>query len=314
MDDPLNDVRLTDTQLGILAALCRPLSGGDHSATPATDQEIAEEVLLSVDAVEGYLRTLYGKFGIEDLPNDQERARLAEMTIEGGYLAPEESAAPAEPPAAERTAAPAQVAAGSGEPAPRPTGVPLESVEIRPRPSRPPAKGKSGHSVGEYVTVVVLILVVVGGALAISGIFNSQPSTAPPAPTPAAFRAEVSGDCKLALEDAPSTAGKDRAGRARGYLDVIEAVRGKFESLVQPTLPDIALERFSTGLTKAVKYTADVANGPPPAGSQAEAENVTELTSAAKQVKAGAVGYGFGHECVALGDLIARSAQNAAAP
>jgi hypothetical protein len=314
MDDPPNDVRLTDTQLGILVALCRPLAGGDHFATPATNQEIAEEVLLGVDAVEGHLRTLYREFGIEDLPHDQQRARLVEMAIAGGYLPPEGGATATEQStAAEWTEAPAQVADGSGEPAPRPTGVPLESVEIRPRPARPPAKGKSGHSVGEYVTVIVLILVVLGGAFAISGIFGSSTKTPPP-PTSAAFRAELAGDCKLALEDAPSTAGKDRAGQARGYLDVIQPLRGKFESLVQPTLPDIALERFSIGLTKAVKYTSDVAKGPPPAGSEAEAKNVAELTSAAKQVQAGAVGYGLGHECVEVGDLVARSAQNAAAP
>ena len=86
MDDPPNDVRLTDTQLGILAALCRPLAAGNHFATPATNQEIAAEVFLSVDAVKGHLRTLYRKFGIEDLPHNQKRARLVELAIEGGYL------------------------------------------------------------------------------------------------------------------------------------------------------------------------------------------------------------------------------------
>src|SRR6201996_3318696 len=89
MSEPPNDVRLTDTQLGILAALCRPISAGNNYATPATNQEIASEVFLSVDAVKGHLRTLYRKFGIEDLPHNQKRARLVELAIEGGYLASE---------------------------------------------------------------------------------------------------------------------------------------------------------------------------------------------------------------------------------
>jgi len=80
-------VTLTDTQHRILAALSRPVSGGDRYATPATNQEIADEVYLSVDAVKAHLRTLYGKFGIEDLAQNQKRARLVELAIEGGYLA-----------------------------------------------------------------------------------------------------------------------------------------------------------------------------------------------------------------------------------
>jgi hypothetical protein len=95
---------------------------------------------------------------------------------------------------------------------------------------------------------------------------------------------------------------------------VIETMRGRFESLVQPTLPDIALERFQTGLTTAANYTGDVAQEPPAAGSAAEAKDVSELTFAAGQVQAGAVGYKLGQDCVAIGDLVARSAQNAAAP
>lgn len=282
MDDSPNDVRLTDTQLGILAALCRPTSGGDRVATPATDEQIAAEASLGVGEVESHLRTLYVKFGIDDLPDDRKRARLVEVAIEGGYL-------------------------------PR-TGVPLESLESRPRPVRAPAEPKSGHSTGEYVTVIVLVLVVLGGAVAISGVINSKPSTAPPAPTAAAFRTEVAGYCRQALEDAPPTAGQDRAELARGYLEVIEAVRGKFESLIQPTLPDVALERFSTGLANAANYTGDIAKGPPPAGSADEAKIVAELTRAAGQVQAGATGYRLGPECVEIGHLVAHSAQNAAAP
>jgi hypothetical protein len=169
------------------------------------------------------------------------------------------------------------------------------------------------RSIGPYVTIAILILVVIGASLAVSGIFN-QGSPAPEAPSPAAYRTEVAGYCKLALDGASSTAGKDRAERARGYLEVIETMRGRLQSLVAPSVPDIALERFSTGLTTAANYTSDVAQGPPPRGSEAEAKYVAELTFAAGQVQAGAVGYELGHDCEAIGDLVARSAQNAVAP
>ena len=91
-------------------------------------------------------------------------------------------------------------------------------------------------------------------------------------------------------------------------------MRGRLESLVPPTIPDIALERFGDGLTTAANYTSDVAAGRPPPAPQAEAKDVAELTFAAGQVQAGAVGYELGHDCVAIGDLVARSAENAAAP
>jgi hypothetical protein len=306
MDEPQNDVQLTDAQVRILVALCRPLADGDQSASPATDQEIAAEVSLDVIAVEGHLRTLYGKFGIESLTHDQRRARLAELAVTGGYLPSEEGATAAGP-------APSRAAVGAGHPAPRPTGVPLESVASRTRPDRAPAKAKSGHTVGEYVTVITIILVVIGGALAISGLFGQTTKTSP-RPTVAAFRTEVAGVCKGAIESAPASTGGGRAARARGYLEVIEAVRGNFEALPQPTLPSISLERFATGLINAVNYTGDVAKGPPPTGSTAETKTVAGLKGAAAQVHAGAVGYKLGPECVEVGDVVARSAQNAAAP
>jgi hypothetical protein len=303
MDEPQNDVPLTDAQVRILVALCRPLAGGDQPATPATDQEIGAEVALDAEAVEAHLRTLFSKFGIEGLPHDQQRARLAELAIAGGYLPPEEVATPA-------GQAPA---VGTGDPAPRSTGVPLESLAARSRPDRAPTKAKSGHSVGEYVTVITIIVVVVAGALAISGLFGQTTKTSP-RPTVAAFRTEVAGVCGEAIEDAPSSAGDGRAASARDYLEVIEAVRGNFEALPQPTLPSIALEHFSTGLINAAGYTGDVVKGPPPAGSAEEAKVVAGLNAAAGQVHAGAVGYKLGQGCVEVGDVVARSAQNAAAP
>lgn len=48
---------LIATQLSVLTALGQPVLSGDRAATtPAANQEIAEEVFLSVDAVKGHLR------------------------------------------------------------------------------------------------------------------------------------------------------------------------------------------------------------------------------------------------------------------
>jgi hypothetical protein len=310
--DPPTDVRLTDTQSRILAALCRPISEGNHYATPATNQEIADTVFLSVDAVKGHLRTLYRKFGIEDLPHNQKRARLVELAVAGGYVeAPEGEVAIAQGAVDEDddTPSPAELAAAEDA---RPREVP-EQAGAGTVPSAPPAEGEErSYRRAAYISVALLILVIIGASLATSGIFN-QGSNAQKAPTPATYRKEVASYCKLALAGAPAESG-DQAERARGYLEVIETMRGRFESLVPPNVPDIALERFSTGLTNAANFTADVAKAPPAKGSGAEAEAVAELTFAAGQVQAGALGYGLGHECLAIGDLIAGSAQTAAAP
>lgn len=303
MDDPPTEVQLTEAQLGILAALCRPIAAGNSYATPATNQEIADEVFLGVDAVKGHLRTLYRKFGIEDLPQNQKRARLVELAIEGGYVG--SAAAGAVEGAASAAADHATRSRAD---------VPLGSVEALRAAERAAAAArpkKRKRPIGPYVTVAVLVLVVAAASVAISGILHPG-SPAPQVPSPAAYRAEVAGYCRLALEGAPSAAGQDRAERARGYLEVIETMRGRLQSLVAPAVPDIALERFSTGLTTAANYTSDVAQGPPAAGSEAEAKYVAELTFAAGQVQAGAVGYKLGHDCVAIGDLVAASAQNAA--
>ncbi len=93
---PRFGMRLTDTQRAILVALCRPRAEGNRYATPATNQEIAAEVFLSVDAVKAHLRALYRKFGVEPLPHNQKRARLVELVMEGELisLAEEDSAWP----------------------------------------------------------------------------------------------------------------------------------------------------------------------------------------------------------------------------
>lgn len=81
----LPKVELTETQRRVLIALCRPLRGGGQ-ATPATNQEIADEVFLSLDAVKMHLRTLFGRFGLGDLPQNRKRATLAERALQSGAV------------------------------------------------------------------------------------------------------------------------------------------------------------------------------------------------------------------------------------
>lgn len=77
---------LGDTQRRVLIALCRPYRDGGAFATPATNQKIADEVFLSVDAVKTHLRTLFGKFELNDLAQNQKRARLAECVFQLGMI------------------------------------------------------------------------------------------------------------------------------------------------------------------------------------------------------------------------------------
>ena len=75
---------LSPTQRQVITALCRPYTAGVPYAAPATNQQIADEIFLSVDSVKNHLRTLFGKFGVEDLPQNQKRARLVELAFRSG--------------------------------------------------------------------------------------------------------------------------------------------------------------------------------------------------------------------------------------
>ncbi|MCL2533402.1 MAG: FHA domain-containing protein [Nocardiaceae bacterium] len=77
---------LTPTQRSILVALCRPYKHGATFANPASNQEIADEVFLSVDAVKTHLRALFSKFGVEKLPQNQKRLRLVERALHSGVI------------------------------------------------------------------------------------------------------------------------------------------------------------------------------------------------------------------------------------
>jgi hypothetical protein len=82
-------VHLSDAQRRVLVGLCRPLAMSAFES-PATNREIAGELHLSVDAVKAHLRVLFERFGLEELPQNQKRARLAARVLVDGIVAPHE--------------------------------------------------------------------------------------------------------------------------------------------------------------------------------------------------------------------------------
>jgi pSer/pThr/pTyr-binding forkhead associated (FHA) protein len=76
---------LTPAQRRVLVALCRPFKDSTYS-TPATNQQIADELVVSVDAVKSNLRALFSAFGVDDLPQTQKRASLALRALRTGVV------------------------------------------------------------------------------------------------------------------------------------------------------------------------------------------------------------------------------------
>ncbi len=77
--------QLTPAQRRVLVALCRPFKDANY-ATPATNRQIAAELVVSVDAVKSTLRSLFAAFGIEALPQNQKRASLALQALRTGVV------------------------------------------------------------------------------------------------------------------------------------------------------------------------------------------------------------------------------------
>src|SRR4051794_32672604 len=78
-------IPLSESQRKVLVALCRPLKDSAYAA-PATNKAIAEEIHLSVDAVKAHLRVLFERYGLDDLPQNQKRARLAAVALVNGVV------------------------------------------------------------------------------------------------------------------------------------------------------------------------------------------------------------------------------------
>jgi DNA-binding NarL/FixJ family response regulator len=71
-----------------LVALCRPLL--DHRP-PASNREIAAELVVSIDTVKGTLSRLFELFAVgPDVPQNQKRALLAQHAVQAGAVRDED--------------------------------------------------------------------------------------------------------------------------------------------------------------------------------------------------------------------------------
>ena len=88
---PLADA-LTPAQRAVVAALCRPVVAG--GAAPATNAQIAAELHPSVDAVKTHQRGVAHRWGIDHLPQNEKRARTAQLAGQLGLVLPERAPTP----------------------------------------------------------------------------------------------------------------------------------------------------------------------------------------------------------------------------
>ena len=77
---------LTPAQRRVLVALCRPY-GHSTYASPPSNREIADELVVSVDAVKATLRALFALFGVDGLPQNRKRHALVEAALRSGAVA-----------------------------------------------------------------------------------------------------------------------------------------------------------------------------------------------------------------------------------
>ena len=78
---------VSDAQRRVLIALCRPY-GEREFAVPASNRQIADELVLGVETVKTHMRALFDAFGLGDIPQHQKRAALAQHAFEIGLVTP----------------------------------------------------------------------------------------------------------------------------------------------------------------------------------------------------------------------------------
>jgi pSer/pThr/pTyr-binding forkhead associated (FHA) protein len=81
---------LSAQQRKVLVALCRPFRDGIVFATPPTNQQIADEMFLSIGAVKLHLRELFEKFDVGDLPQNKKRLALVGRALQSGLVSKRE--------------------------------------------------------------------------------------------------------------------------------------------------------------------------------------------------------------------------------
>jgi pSer/pThr/pTyr-binding forkhead associated (FHA) protein len=95
LDSPTGGhLELSPAQRRVLIALCRPFGEGDAFTRPATNRQIADELHLTVAAVKTHLRILFQRFGLDELPQNEKRARLVRQALRSGAVSSADLAPP----------------------------------------------------------------------------------------------------------------------------------------------------------------------------------------------------------------------------
>ncbi len=78
--------RFSEQQQRILRALCRPLFQDGEGINPATDEEVAEATGIALDDVALELDHLGRVFGLEEMPQADQRAEVALLAMRSGLV------------------------------------------------------------------------------------------------------------------------------------------------------------------------------------------------------------------------------------
>jgi ATP/maltotriose-dependent transcriptional regulator MalT len=76
--------QLTPAQLRVLVALCRPVDG------PASNEEIADELTVSIDTVKTHMRALFDAFSLQASAPYRKRFELVRLAVDAGLVSPPE--------------------------------------------------------------------------------------------------------------------------------------------------------------------------------------------------------------------------------
>ena len=79
--------QISDAQRRVLIALCRPY-GEREFAVPASNRQIADELIIGLETVKTHMRALFDAFELGELPQHQKRASLAQRALELGLVTP----------------------------------------------------------------------------------------------------------------------------------------------------------------------------------------------------------------------------------
>jgi hypothetical protein len=90
--EPARDSRAIDLSMNqrrVLVALCRPYKG-NRFANPASDEEIAEELVVAEGEVRGHLQVICAKLGIDGPRQAEMRVRIVEWAFSTGTVSERE--------------------------------------------------------------------------------------------------------------------------------------------------------------------------------------------------------------------------------